>query len=469
MTPQQILFIKLLELPTSRIESKIKDELETNPALEEWKDNAEPDSTPIPESEPTEEKEEIDVREFLHEDEYYGYKMQGDGIIEEETEPIIASVTSLSEQLQEQLSFFNIDERKQQICYQLIGSIDQDGYIRRNLHSIIDDLSFLFYIDTNIKEIEELLTIVQALDPPGIAARNLQECLLLQLERKLKNGDSSVKIAYMILYNCFEDFVKKNYQNIIQQLELDGEEEIKKASAIITKLNPKPGFETDTNATKNQTIIPDFILTYNNEVLELSLNSKNDPQLHINKKYSDILRIYEESAKNDTSVKNMALFVKQKLESAKWFINAINQRKNTLLETVNSIIDFQKEFFKEGNIKQLKPMVLKDIAVRVNKDTSTISRIVSNKYIQTHFGTYLLKQFFSEKVTDDQGNDTSLLEVKNILKELIAQENKKEPYLDAKLAELMTQKGFNIARRTIANYREEMNIPNANMRKKEKK
>jgi RNA polymerase sigma-54 factor len=388
--------------------------------------------------------------------------MQGDGSAFEEREMPIATSSSLPEQLLSQLGFLGLDERQTSIGTQLIGSIENDGYIRRDLEAIINDLAFSMNIETSLEEVEAILSKIQNFDPPGIAARNLQECLLLQLKRK--EDKEEIHLAIRILSDCFEEFTKKHYQKIMKKLGVEEEELFKLAVDHIIKLNPKPG-SSGAGMVKNQYLLPDYILTNNNGKLELTLNSKNAPDLRISHSYSEMFKAYDKSDKKDSKLKETVSFVKQKLDAAKWFIDAIKQRQQTLLNTMQAIIKYQYDFFLSGDESKLRPMILKDIALEINMDISTVSRVANSKSIQTEFGLYPLKYFFSEGIATDSGEDVSSREVKHSLKELIGGEDKKRPLSDDKLEKLLKAKGYNIARRTVAKYREQLNIPVARLRK----
>lgn len=470
LSPQQIQFIKLLQIPAAELDSRIEEELEINPALEEGKDELgdekDKDSNEEEFGDSDEEfsDNELDIQEYIHDEDIAGYKMQGDGpsADEDERESPLTGATSLTDILMSQMGFLRLDERQQKIAEQLIGSIDEDGYIRRDLGLIVDDLAFSQNIETNLEELEEVLFKIQDFDPAGIGARDLQECLLLQIERK-DLDDPKVRLAHLILKDFFDEFTKKHYDKIQKKLEIDGEA-IKQAVAIITKLNPKPGGNSGDDV-KTQFLIPDFILHTNNGNLELYLNSKNAPDLRVSRNYSEMFETYDKSAKNDKKLKEAVTFVKQKLDAAKWFIEAIKQRQQTLLKTMHAILEFQKEFFFEGDESYLKPMILKDIADMVHMDISTVSRVANSKAVQTEFGIYPLKYFFSEGIATDSGEDASSREVKHILKEIIEKEHKKKPLSDEKLEKELNKKGYNIARRTVAKYREQLNIPVARLRK----
>jgi RNA polymerase sigma-54 factor len=470
LSPQQIQFIKLLQVPTAELESRIEEELEINPALEEGEDketpedNNEAEAEEIPESSGSE--EELDIKDYLRDDDYSGYKMQGDGDEDDDRDMPIPMATSLHEQLMSQLDFLGLDEKQYAIGKQLIGSIEADGYIRRDLEAIVNDMAFSQGIEATADEAEQVLKKIQTFDPPGIACRTLQECLLLQLDRMDNGHDIDVAVAKKIIAECFDEFTKKHYQKIQKKLDTEDEEFVRDAIDLIVKLNPKPGGGGVGNTVaKNQYIIPDFILTNNNGKLELALNSRNAPELRISRSYTDMFKAYDKSNKKDKKLKEAVTFVKQKLDAAKWFIDAIKQRQQTLLRTMKAIIDFQYDFFLEGDETKLKPMILKDIASMINMDISTVSRVASSKAVQTDFGIFPLKYFFSEGITTDSGEEVSSREVKQIIKDIIDQEDKKKPLSDDKLEKILNDKGYNIARRTVAKYREQLNIPVARLRK----
>lgn len=469
LSPQQIQFIKLLQVPTAELETRIEEELEINPALEEGEDQEVPEDSNEETSEEYQEAskndEDLDIKDYLGDDEYSGYKMQGDGDDDDDREMPMPTSSSLHEQLMDQLEFMGLDERQYAIGKQLVGSIESDGYIRRELEAIVNDLAFSQGIETTVEEIEAVLKKIQTFDPPGIAARNLQECLLLQLERMDNGHDIDVAVAKKIIEDCYDEFTKKHYQKIQKKLDTEDEEFVRDAVELIVKLNPKPGGSATTTAVKNQYIIPDFILTNNNGKLELALNSRNAPELRISRSYTDMFKAYDKSDKKDKKLKEAVTFVKQKLDAAKWFIDAIKQRQQTLLRTMKAIIDFQYDFFLEGDETKLKPMILKDIATMINMDISTVSRVASSKAIQTDFGIFPLKYFFSEGIATDSGEEVSSREVKQIIKDIIDSEDKDKPYSDDKLESILNEKGYNIARRTVAKYREQLNIPVARLRK----
>ena len=468
LSPQQIQFIKLLQIPTAELDTRIEQELEVNPALEEGREEetvADSNEEEYEDNNELDASDEISLEDYIADDDIGGYKMQGDGNNyrdEEERDMPIPMQTSLNDQLMSQLNFLGLDERQYVIGQQLVGSIESDGYIRRDLESIINDLAFSQNIETNLEEVEEVLQKIQAFDPPGIAARNLQECLYLQLLRKA-DCDKVLETAQAIIRDHFHEFTKKHFDKITKKLGVD-DETMREAVSIITRLNPKPGSDAVSGG-KTQYIIPDFILVNNNSKLELSLNSKNAPELRINRAYADMLHAYDKSNKRDKKLKETVTFVKQKLDSAKWFIDAIKQRQQTLLNTMQTIVKYQYDFFLEGDESKLKPMILKDIANEIGMDISTVSRVANSKSVQTEFGIYPLKYFFSEGIATDSGEDVSSREVKNYLKQLVDNEDKRKPLSDDKLEKMLKQKGYNIARRTVAKYREQLQIPVARLRK----
>ncbi len=468
LSPQQIQFIKLLQVPTAELDTRIEEELEINPALEEGKTeekDSEDDFEESYEEETPQDDRDLNIQDYL-DDEYGGYKMQGDGNYnadEEDREIPISSQASLHELLVSQLSFLKLDDRQRIIGQQLIGSIENDGYIRRDLEAIINDLAFSQNIETDIDELEEILRKIQNFDPAGIAARNLQECLIIQLERREHPDDPNVQHALMMMHDCFEEFTKKHYSKIQKKCNLN-EEQTKDAVNLITKLNPKPGGVSE-GLVRTQYVIPDFILTNTGGKFEISLNSRNAPELRISRSYSEMFDAYDKSDKKDKKLKETVTFVKQKLDAAKWFIDAIKQRQNTLLRTMEAILQYQKEFFVDGDETNLRPMILKDIAEKIDMDISTVSRVANSKAIQTEFGVYPLKYFFSEGIATDSGEDVSNREVKSVLQTMVDAEDKMKPLSDDKLVKMLNKKGYNIARRTVAKYREQLQIPVARLRK----
>ncbi len=477
LSPQQIQFIKLLQVPTAELESRIEEEMEINPALEEGEDQEKPEESneesESPESETPESttsdndgEGEVDIKDYLGEEDYSGYKMQGDGDDGEDREMPIPMSSSLHELLMDQLEFLGLNEKEYAIGKQLVGSIESDGYIRRDLDAITNDMAFSQGIDTTEQEVEVVLKKIQTFDPAGIAARTLQECLLLQLERMDNGHDIDVAVAIRIITDCYEEFTKKHYQKIQKKLDTEDEDFVRDAMELIVKLNPKPGGgSVGSQGAKNQYIIPDYILTNNNGKLELALNSRNAPELRVSRSYIDMFKAYDKGNKKDKKLKEAVTFVKQKLDAAKWFIDAIKQRQQTLLRTMSAIIEFQNDFFQEGDETKLKPMILKDIAHMINMDISTVSRVASSKAVQTDFGIFPLKHFFSEGIATDSGEEVSSREVKQIIKDIIESEDKDKPFSDDKLETILNEKGYNIARRTVAKYREQLNIPVARLRK----
>ncbi len=464
LSPQQIQFIKLLQIPTAELHSRIEEELESNPALDEGREKEEEtEGDDYDELDDPNNDDDLSIDDYLQDEDISGYKMQGDGNTkEDEKEMPLPMTATLTDSLMSQLGFLGLNEHKSEIAKHLIGSIDSDGYVRRATEAIVNDLAFSRNINTNAAEVEELLAKIQLFDPPGIGARNLRECLLIQLRRKTDQNPDN-KLAIKLLENGFEEFTKKHYDKIQKKLGID-EEKLKDIVSIITKLNPKPG-DSMTDFVKNQYIIPDFILKNNNNKLELSLNSRNAPELKISPAYADMLDAYSKSDKKDKHTRETITFVKQKLDAAKWFIDAIKQRQQTLLRTMNAIIEYQYEFFLEGDESKFKPMILKDIADKIGMDISTISRVANSKSIQTEFGIFPLKYFFSEGISTESGEDVSSREVKHVLKEMVDNEDKRKPLSDDKLEKMLKAKDYRIARRTVAKYREQLGIPVARLRK----
>jgi RNA polymerase sigma-54 factor len=473
LSPQQIQFIKLLQIPTAELDARIKEELEANPALEEDIIDEGLAEAPLDEYDPTSgsdddydtsREKDLDLDSYLNSEELNGYKMQGDGFYgsDDDREFMVASHSTLHDSLFQQLGFLNLKEHEEFLGLYLLGSIEGDGYLRRPLKSIVSDLLFTQNVHTTEEELEALLTKIQRLEPAGIGARNLQECLLLQLYRKNKS-DRTVKLAIQAIEEHFEDFSKKHYEKIQKRMGISHQETYDVLS-LITKLNPKPG-SVEGDGDLSFYLTPDFILVNNNGFLEVTLNARNAPELRVNRVFAQMLDTYHKSDKTDRSIKEAATFVKQKLDSAKWFIDAIKQRQTTLIRTMNAILLFQYDFFQAGDESKLKPMILKDIATMIDMDVSTVSRVANSKCVQTDFGLYPLKYFFSEGIATDSGEDASSREVKNILKELIETEPKRKPFSDDKLEKILNEKGYNIARRTVAKYREQLNIPVARLRK----
>ncbi len=475
LSPQQIQLIKLLELPALQLEQRVKKEIEENPVLEEGnpddeysKEEATPDKD---EPEKEYDDDEFSIDDYINDDDIPAYKLNTNNYSKDDKVIDIpySEGFSLQEHLLEQLRLRKINPNEDLFAQYLIGSLDESGYLRRELDAIVDDLAFSQNITTNIEELGKALVIVQELDPTGIGARDLQECLLLQIEKKTassENNSIALSNAQNILKNYFEEFSKKHYSKIIKRMDISNDE-IKDAIEIIIKLNPKPGgnFSSALNKTAQQ-ITPDFILKIIDGEPIISLNAKNIPPLRVSNTYAEMLRGMKERKEKPTKSEKQAVgFVKQKLDSAKWFIEAIKQRQNTLLSTINAIIGFQAEYFVGGDETKLKPMILKDIAELTNLDISTISRVANSKYIQTHFGILALKFFFSEGMETQDGETVSTREIKRILQECIDNESKKKPLTDEKLAQILQEKGYKIARRTVAKYREQLDILVARLRK----
>ncbi|MCP4520549.1 MAG: RNA polymerase factor sigma-54 [Cytophagales bacterium] len=469
LSPQQIQFIKLLQVPTMELEARIEEELEVNPALEEGadmeEDNHVQEDSFEGEDKEREKEEDINLDDYLKHDDVAGYKMQGDGASsdEEDKDLPIVSGTSLHDTLISQVGFLRLNAHKELIAKQLVGSIESDGYIRRKLDAIVNDLAFGQNVETDLDEVEEILYKIHSFEPAGIGARDLQECLVLQLDRK-DDLDEEVIVARKVISDCFEEFTKKHYSKIIKKLGID-EDMLKNAITIITKLNPKPGSAANTSINRVQYVVPDFILSTENDKIHVALNARNAPELRVSRSYSDMFDTYAKSDKKDKKMKETVSFVKQKLDAAKWFIDAIKQRQQTLLRTMNAIVQHQYDFFLDGDESMLKPMILKDIAEEIEMDISTISRVANSKSVQTEFGTYPLKYFFSESLTTESGEDVSSREVKHALKQVIAEESKQKPLSDDKIVKELKEKGYTIARRTVAKYREQLGIPVARLRK----
>jgi RNA polymerase sigma-54 factor len=466
LSPQQIQLMKLLQVPTMELDQRIKQEIEENPALEEGADDTEDDFDNQDEDfdDDSDGDDEFDISDYL-DDDVADYKTQTNNSSKDDEERVIplSGEQSFQEKLTEQLHLLDLDDKQFMIADILIGNLDESGYLNRDLEAIVDDLAFALNVDTTEKEIEEILMLIQELDPAGVGARNLQECLLLQIKRK-QDGDIVRYTAKKILENYFEEFTKKHYDKIAKKLEIE-DEDLKEAIDEILRLNPKPGGSMRESAKNYQQIIPDFMLFENDGRLELSINGRNAPELKVSKEYESMLRSYSEGAKSSKADKEAVTFVRQKLDSAKWFIDAIKQRQQTLLLTMDAIRHYQEAYFLTGDETKLKPMILKDIADMVGLDISTISRVANSKYVQTNFGIYPLKYFFSESLSTDSGEEVSTREVKKILSDAIEGEDKRNPLTDEKLMELLNEKGYNIARRTVAKYREQLNLPVARMRK----
>ncbi len=473
LSPQQIQLMKLIQLPTQAFEQRLKEEMVENPALESGKeDDYETDEFAADEYDDYDDydnesisADDINIDEYLSDDEIPNYKTQANNYSdddEDRTMPMAANV-SFHQSLTEQLNTFILSENERDIAEFLVGSIDDMGYIRRNIPDIVDDMAFTQGIYTDEKTVENMLHVIHQLEPAGVGARDLQECLLLQL--KHKTPTEPIDLAISILENQFDAFTKKHYDKLLQKYDI-GEDQLRKAIDEIEKLNPKPGGSYDNNSKAVEHVVPDFAIKIRDGELELTLNGRNAPELHVSKDYQEMLQSYKVSREKSNAQKDAVQFIKQKLDSAKWFIDAIRQRQETLYVTMNAIMHYQEEYFLDGDEAKLKPMILKDIADLVGLDISTVSRVANSKYVDTPYGTKLIKEFFSEAMKNDQGEDVSTIEIKKILQNVIEEEDKRKPLPDDKLAEILKDKGYPIARRTIAKYREQLDIPVARMRKK---
>lgn len=472
LSPQQIQLMKLIQLPTQAFEQRISQEMNENPALEGGKEETESfdddfgdDSLEDDFDEGTEIVEtEINVDDYLSDDETPGYKLSANNYSadDEEKQMPYAAGTSFTQYLMQQLSTYRLDEEEQEISRFLVGSVDESGYIRRQLIDIVDDLAFTQNVYTTVDKIEKVLQLVQDLDPPGVGARDLQECLLIQLLRK--KDSQAVALAISILRDSFEHFSKKHYAKLIQKYTIS-EDQLRSAIHEIEGLNPKPGGTYAGNNKIVEHVVPDFAITIVEGKLELTLNGRNAPELHVSREYTNMLKGYKEATQKSKSQKDAVQFIKQKLDAAKWFIDAIKQRQQTLFVTMNSIMHHQEGYFLSGDERKLKPMILKDIADKIKMDISTVSRVANSKYVDTPYGTRLIKEFFSESMKNDQGEDVSTKEIKKILEITIGEENKRKPFTDDKLAKLLLEKGYPIARRTVAKYREQLDLPVARLRK----
>ncbi len=468
LSPQQIVLMKLLQVPSVAIEQRIKQEVEENLALEiaSPKDEETDEYSDAENNEKT--NEEFDLSDYMNDEDVPSYKYHTNNYTSDQDEysiPYSVGIT-FRETLLNQLGFRILDDEKYRLGEYIVGSIDNAGYLSRSLDAIVDDMAFTQGVETSVEELEEVLKVIQNFDPPGVGARNLQESLLLQLHRKKeKNGD--VDNAILLIDKYFTEFSKKHYKKILKRTGMS-EEDLKKALDVVLSLNPKPGgaFFSGNTIKSNQYVIPDFTITLEDGNLSLSLNSRNAPDLKINRTYADMIEGYMENQDNQTKQQKEAiLFIKQKIDSAKWFIDAIKQRQQTLLVTMNAIMDFQKEYFLSGDEMKIKPMILKDIAEIVNLDISTVSRVANSKYVQTPYGTFLIKTFFSESMQTDSGDAVSSREIKKILSDIIDEEDKSKPLTDDNLTKMLKEKGYVIARRTVAKYREQLSIPVARLRK----
>ena len=476
LSPQQIQLMKLLQVPTANLEERIKEEMEENPALELDEQHENGADELVDEFSGEDEYEEqtgseedydnVDVSEYVQDgdDDVADYRTRDENYGDEtERQLPFKTETSFYELLLNQLGLLKLDDKQRKIAEQIVGSIDEDGYLRRDTASIVDDLAFRQNLNVTEAEVDEMLRIIQRFDPSGVAARDLQECLLLQLNRQKEEG-KQVDTAILALSRYFDEFTKKHYEKIQRGLGID-EEELKEVMQQIIRLNPKPGGNVGGINKAESYVVPDFFIMNNGGKLELTLNSRNAPELRISEGYRDMMKDYERGSKKDKRQKEAVLFIKQKIDAAKWFIDAIKQRQHTLLGTMTAIMNHQYDFFLTGDETNLKPMILKDIAEVTGLDISTVSRVANSKFVQTEFGTYRLKFFFSESLSTESGEEVSTREVKKILSDLIEGENKKRPLSDERLTELLQEKGYNIARRTVAKYREQLNIPVARLRK----
>src|SRR5664280_1160711 len=470
LSPQQIQMIKLLEVPTLQIEQRIKKELEENPALEEGQEEEDIHSEAEEEEqfeEADKDQEEFTLDDYIEVDDIPDYRLQAKNYSKDEdkrTEIPFSIGFSFHEHLESQLGLRDLNDKQKILGEYILGNIDEDGYLRRDLSNIVDDLAFLQNVETTEIELEEVLRIIQDLEPAGVGARTLRECLLLQIEKR-DNSQPSMMIAHSILDSYFEEFTKRHYDKIISKLDIT-EDELKGAIDEILRLNPKPGgvYSDPFNKT-SQPIIPDFILELSEDGFDLHLNSKNLPELRLSGAYSEMLHSYSKDKSQKKEMKDAVLFVKQKIDSARWFIDAIKQRQNTLLLTMNAILEYQQEYFIDGDETKLKPMILKDVAEMTGLDISTVSRVANSKYVQTHFGIFPLKFFFSEGLQTDSGEEVSTREIKRILQDCIENEQKRRPLTDESLTDILQEKGYQIARRTVAKYREQLNIPVARLRR----
>lgn len=470
LSPQQIQLMKLIQLPTQAFEQRLKQELEDNPALESGKEESETmedsyeDTFDDSVDNETISAEDINIDDYLSDDEVPDYRTQTNNYSPDDDEKSIpyAAGISFNQYLINQLNTVYLDDEEWAIAEFLVGSVDESGYIRRPISDIMDDLAFTQNIYVEEQKIESVLKVVQELDPPGVGARSLDECLIIQLKRKERKP--AVELAINILEKSFDQFTKKHYAKLIQKHHIS-EEELKEAILEIEKLNPKPGGSYSGNNRIVEHIVPDFSIKIVDGELELTLNGRNAPELHISKEYSNMLEGYKNAKEKSKSQKDTVLFIKQKLDAAKWFIDAIKQRQQTLFITMNTIMNYQREYFLTGDERKLRPMILKDIADKIDMDVSTVSRVANSKYVDTPYGTRLIKDYFSESIKNEQGEDVSTKEIKKILETVIKDEEKRKPLTDDRLAKILKERGYPIARRTVAKYREQLGIPVARLRK----
>ena len=470
LSPQQIQLMKLIQLPTQAFEQRLKQELEENPALESGKEESDSIEDEFDDQYDSElegeniNTDDINIDDYLSDDEIPDYRTKTSNYSADDDEKSVpyAAGTSFNQYLINQLNTVYLSDEEWSIAEFLVGSVDESGYIRRPLTDIIDDLAFTQNIYTDENTIESVLKRVQALDPPGVAARSLDECLIIQLKRKEINPN--IEKAISILEKSFEQFTKKHYKKLLQKHNIT-EDELKDAISEIEKLNPKPGGSYAGNNRIIEHVVPDFSIKIVDGELELTLNGRNAPELHVSKEYNNMLKGFRDSKEKSKSQKDTVMFIKQKLDAAKWFIDAIKQRQQTLFVTMSAIMEYQKEYFLTGDERNLRPMILKDIADEINMDVSTVSRVANSKYVDTPYGTKLIKEYFSESMKNEQGEDVSTKEIKKILETVIADEVKKKPLTDDKLAAILKEKGYPIARRTVAKYREQLGISVARLRK----
>ncbi len=470
LSPQQIQLMKLIQLPTQAFEQRVKSELEENPALDDGKERSEEEYDEFSNQDDYEDGNEsietdINVDDYLSDDDIPEYRTKANNYSADDDEKSVpyASGKSFTQTLIDQLNTVRLSDEHRAIAEFLVGSIDNSGYIRRSLEDITDDLAFTMNLYTEVEEVEKVLQVVQDLDPAGVGARNLQECLLIQLSRK--RNSKSTELAMKLIRDSFDAFSKKHYSKIIAKYDIT-EDELRDAIDDIEHLNPKPGGSYAGGSTRVvEQVVPDFTIRIKDGELELTLNGRNAPELHVSRDYSNMLRGYKEAKEKTKSQKDAVMFIKQKLDGAKWFIEAIKQRQETLFVTMSTIMYYQKEYFLTGDERNLRPMILKDIADKIDMDVSTVSRVANSKYVDTPYGTKLIKEFFSESMTNSDGEEVSTREIKKILETVIGEESKKKPLTDQKLADLLKEKGYPIARRTVAKYREQLDIPVARLRK----
>ncbi len=473
LSPQQIQLMKLIQLPTQAFEQRLKQELEENPAMDSGKDNADEFDADVTNQDQEFDDydndqinaEDINIDEYLSDDEIPTYRTQANNYSGDDDEKSVpyASGTSFNQHLKTQLNTFSLSEEERSIAEFLIGSVDESGYIRREIADILDDLAFTQNVYTTEEKIVEVFDIVQQLDPAGVGATSLQECLLLQLKRK--EPTIPIILAIRILEKSFEQFTKKHYKKLLHKFDVD-EVQLKDAILEIERLNPKPGSSYSGSTKMIEHVVPDFAIRIVEGALELTLNGRNAPELHVSREYSNMLKGYKDSKEKTKSQKDAVLFIKQKLDAAKWFIEAVRQRQQTLFVTMNAIMHYQQAYFLSGDERKLKPMILKDIADMIDMDVSTVSRVANSKYVDTPYGTKLIKEFFSESMKNTEGEDVSTREIKKILETVISEEDKRKPLTDEKLAAILKEKGYPIARRTVAKYREQLDLPVARLRKK---